>query len=149
MRYETQLNIRGLLVERINRIFRETRYRWFTHAEIVAKVKEQVWDDERCARLPQYQRSYLRGYLDALYQQLWAGVTWVFPWYSMIYDSWMDLPDDAREFYKQPHNPGFHVYKTARDACFSGSQEVFDLLYAGGVDRVKRADQINREEYRK
>lgn len=149
MRIETQLNIRCLLVERMDRIFRDARNRLSTHAEIVAKVKEQVWDDERCSRLPQYQRSYLRGYLDALYQQLWAGVTWVFPWCGTIYDSWAHLPEDGKAFYQEPHNAGFHVYKDSRDICFTGSQEVFDLLLDGSVEGIVRADQINREEYRK
>lgn len=146
MRFKTKLQIRTSTVEKINRIFRETKYRWFHANEINKKLQEQVWTDERYRRLPQYEHSYLRGYIDALYDQLWTSVMWVFPWAGKIYDSWAHLPEDGKAFFREPHNLGFHVYKDSRDICFTGNQEVFDLLLAGSVEGIVRADQINKEE---
>jgi hypothetical protein len=70
----------------------------------------------------------------------------VFPWQGEVYDSWSELPESGKQFFRAPKHTGFHVYKEKRRACFTGSQEAFDMLLSGNQDDIDRAAKIMEEE---
>jgi hypothetical protein len=104
MKIKKQLQIQRDRQGDIIEIFRKAIKEHLTHAKIL-ELRESRGLLDYPKGFPISRQEYLRGAFETLMQSLYyEHVFWKHKWQGKLYDTWTDLPEEAREFYRKPEN---------------------------------------------
>ena len=69
------------LLSKLNDLFYWLEHSQWTHSEYLAKREEMLFRHPSWARIPQYMRSYIMGYMECLHSAFWRNnLVWCLEW---------------------------------------------------------------------
>jgi hypothetical protein len=80
---------------------------------ILAKMAQGVWQDARYNRLPQYRRSYLLGWYDAIYERFMRDhIMGGYVWDGKVYlvPCWDKFPEECRQAIRDNKGPECQLF---------------------------------------
>ncbi len=124
MHINTVINHEQKFKERIKDIFRRSNHFCLTSKQINDMYSKEILQSAVHAKLPRYSKSFLQGYREALNDAYWKNVKWVLPFDGVMYNGWIELPEEGKELYRSSKNiQGFHVYISDETKHFTGSKD--------------------------
>lgn len=139
MRTTTAVNHQLKLRSDIDDIFARARTLFYTHDKLMEVTDKEIWSCDEYQIIPRWTRAYVRGYYDAMYAAHWSNVKWVLPWAGKLYESYMDMLAEGKEFYRGKDVNGFHVYKSDETKHYTGKKEYY-LRGLENVDAVEKSE---------
>ena len=126
MKVKTALNHRDRFIRWVNDMFRNAERFGWNSDRLLQERSERILHDPAWERCPRWVHEYVNGYYHCHWDLLWKKVIWVHPWKGVLYNSWLDLPPEGQEYYKEKDHVGFHVWKNNQKKHYTGTADQYN-----------------------
>lgn len=89
-----------------------------THAYVLDRLRQDVWETEQFANLPRWASSRVQGYAEAMFDNVWSKVIWVLPAPAAVDNEWQHgqwvwtrHPDAVYNYRWAQDRDGAHVWR--------------------------------------
>lgn len=107
-----------ILKQRIVRLYRQKALEHWPRERFLQALNERVYRQKEYKTLPEYRKSYLRGYMDCLHDTHWQNHLYTgYVWKGKVYQRWNTFP------------------KALKDAVRAGNGPKWEVFYKGSMDR--------------